>query len=110
MGHVNMSDDKSCKNCFYGEISFGKLTPKEGEKPNWCWRFNFETDYNGYCNDKYYMSIEESKNKFGKLSRKIAGYLERKKDFDKAELYKLLLGFILGIIVTVIGVYSSSKL
>ena len=108
MGHVNMNNDETCTNCFFGDISYGKPVSKEGETPDWCWRFNFKTKHDGYCKDEYFENMQDGGKKYGKCSPEIAGYVIRKKDFDKEEKKKslinimgILAGVILGFLLTI---------
>lgn len=101
MRRVNMSDNTTCKNCFFGEISHGKPVPKEGEKPDWYWRFDFKTRHDGYCKDEYFENMHD--NKYGKCSPEIAGYVIRKNDFDKEEKIKLKINIITAFIGGIMG-------
>jgi hypothetical protein len=92
--------NKTCNNCFFKQ---SKMISLNGEIPAWCWRFDHETDHNGYCNDDYFINKNAGKKKFNNMNPKIAGYIKRKRDFDKGELNKLLLSGGLGIIGVVIG-------
>jgi len=102
MESENVSNDmiKRCSSCFYYTNAKYKM---ELSKPTWCWRFDFETEFNGYCDDKYFVSKKDCE----KISPpQIIGYIKRKEDFDKEDEKRdrrnaryTIIGSLLGVII-----------
>ena len=96
----NVINEKNCNNCFFKQ---SKKLGLNNEITAWCWRFDHETNHNDYCKDKYYININDGGKKFNNMGAKIAGYIERKEDFDRTERNKYIINILIGIMGVVIG-------